>query len=377
MFPYFQELAPSAFSRTAPLPQTFVNGTDFATMQYSGSGEVTAAVTAVGTLNVPIGDTPSGTTRSGCAATDFAGFPAGNIALVQRGTCTFGTKVANAKAAGASAIVIFNEAQPGRTDAAAGNLGTPADIPALGATYQLGADAATALSGGPVTRHLTTSTVNENPTTYNVIADSPWGDPNRTVVVSAHNDSVAAGPGINDDGSGTAMNLELGRQLGAEGQLPRNHLRFLWVGAEEEGLLGSGYYVSQLNAADRSKIIAMLDFDMVASPNYSRQVYDGNGSTFGSDLSGPNGSGLIEACSAAGSTARAKRTNRSRSTAARTTSRSPAPASRQAASSPAPNRSRQPRRRRCSAARQESHLIRATTRPATRSPTSASRHSAR
>ena len=70
VFPYFKELAPSAFSRTAPLPQTFVNGTDFATMQYSGSGEVTAAVTAVGPLHVPIGDTPAGTTTSGCDAAD-------------------------------------------------------------------------------------------------------------------------------------------------------------------------------------------------------------------------------------------------------------------------------------------------------------------
>jgi Zn-dependent M28 family amino/carboxypeptidase len=264
-------------------------------MQNSGSGDVTANVIAVGPLNVPIGNTPAGTTLSGCAASDFAGFPAGNIALVQRGTCTFGTKATNAPAAGASAIVIFNEGRPGRTDAIAGNLGAPVGIPALGATYQLGVDAVTALGGGQtVTWHITTSTVSENRTTYNVIADSPWGDPNRTVVVSAHNDSVAAGPGINDDGSGTAMDLELARQLGVEGQLPSNHVRFLWVGAEEEGLLGSNYYVSHLSAADRSKIIAMLDFDMVASPNYARQIYDGDSSTFGANVSGPNGSGFIE-----------------------------------------------------------------------------------
>ena len=84
------------------------------------------------------------------------------------------------------------------------------------------------------------------------------------------------------------------RRLGEEGQLPRNHVRFLWVGAEEEGLLGSNYYVSQLNTTQKSKIIAMLDFDMVASPNWARQVYDGDGSTFGPDVSGPNGSGFIE-----------------------------------------------------------------------------------
>src|SRR6188508_107722 len=38
IFPYFQELAPSTFSQSAPTAQTFVNGTDFATMTYSGSG---------------------------------------------------------------------------------------------------------------------------------------------------------------------------------------------------------------------------------------------------------------------------------------------------------------------------------------------------
>jgi Zn-dependent M28 family amino/carboxypeptidase len=293
-FPYFQELAPSTFSQTAPTPVTFVNGTDFATMQYSGSGDVTANVTAVGPLNVPIGDTPAGTTTSGCSASDFAGFPAGNIALVQRGTRTFGIKATNAQAAGASAVVVFNEGQPGRTGPVAGNLGAPIAIPALGATYQLGVDAVTALRAGQtVTWHVTTSTISETRTTYNVIADSPWGDPNRTVVVSAHNDSVGAGPGINDDGSGTAMDLELARQLGKEGQLPRNHVRFLWVGAEEEGLLGSNFYVTTLSNTERSKIIAMLDFDMVASPNYARQVYDGDGSVPGNPT-GPNGSGFIE-----------------------------------------------------------------------------------
>jgi len=295
VFPFFQELAPSTFSQTGPTPRTFVNGPEFGTMTYSGTGNVTAAVTAVGPLNVPIGDTPAGATASGCSASDFAGFPNGNIALMQRGTCTFQIKATNAKAAGASAVVVFNEGQPGRTDALAGSLSAPVGIAALGVTYQIGVDTVTSLRAGQsVTWHLTTSTISENRTTYNVIADSPWGDPNRTVVVSAHNDSVGAGPGINDDGSGTAMDLELARQLGVEGQLPRNHVRFLWVGAEEEGLLGSNFYVSQLSTADRSKIIALLDFDMVASPNFARQIYDGDGSTFGSDASGPNGSGFIE-----------------------------------------------------------------------------------
>ena len=128
-FPYFQELAASTFSQSAPTPTTFVNGTDFQTMQYSGSGDVTANVTAVGPLNVPIGSTPPGTTASGCAASDFAGFPAGNIALVQRGTCNFVAKVQNAEAAGASAVVVFNEGQPGRTDPSPATSASPSTSP--------------------------------------------------------------------------------------------------------------------------------------------------------------------------------------------------------------------------------------------------------
>jgi Zn-dependent M28 family amino/carboxypeptidase len=192
-------------------------------------------------------------------------------------------------------VVIFNEGQAGRTAPTAGNLGKPFDIPIIGITYDLGVDTVSRLRAGqPVTFHIVTHTISENRTTYKVIADSPYGDPDRTVVISAHNDSVGAGPGINDDGSGTAMDLELARQRGKAGQKPRNHVRFIWVGAEEEGLLGSNFYVSQLSDAEKSQIIAMLDFDMVASPNWARQVYDGDGSTFGSDVSGPNGSGFIE-----------------------------------------------------------------------------------
>ncbi|MEO8687720.1 MAG: hypothetical protein ABI611_05825 [Solirubrobacteraceae bacterium] len=87
-------------ARTSPDPATFTPAPasadwgDFATMTSSGSGDVTAPVTPVGPLNVPIGSTPAGTTASGCAASDFAGFPAGDIVLVPRGTFTFGEKVA-------------------------------------------------------------------------------------------------------------------------------------------------------------------------------------------------------------------------------------------------------------------------------------------
>jgi Zn-dependent M28 family amino/carboxypeptidase len=292
-FPYFQELAAPTFEQTAPTQRTFTSD-DFRTMDYSGSGDVTGPIVPVDVV-VPIGDNPPSTSTSGCEAADFAGFPAHSIALLQRGTCTFGEKVQNAEAAGAIGAIVFNEGQPGRDERLDGTLGGPVDIPAVGISYALGEELTGQYRGGQApAAHIVTSTISQERTTYNVIADAPWGDPNRTVVVSAHNDSVAAGPGINDDGSGTSMDLELARELGKHGTKPSNHLRFLWVGAEEEGLLGSGHYVANLTDAERSQIIAMLDFDMVASPNYARQVYDGDGSTFGSDASGPNGSGFIE-----------------------------------------------------------------------------------
>lgn len=298
-FPFFQETATPTFARTDDgHTATYATPADFVTMDFSGStgaDGVTGAVVPVD-VTVPMDPkSPASTSNSGCEAADFAGFPSGAIALVQRGTCTFGVKVQNATAAGAAGVIVFNEGQePDRVDVLAGTLGGPATVPAIGISYALGAELVTAYRAGEApTAKITTQTVSETRTTWNVIADAPWGDPNRTVVVSAHNDSVAAGPGINDDGSGIAMDLELAKVLGTKGRTPTNHLRFLWVGAEEEGLLGSQYYVDHLTAAQKLKIIAMLDFDMVASPNYARQVYDGDGSTFPTSP-GPGGSGFIE-----------------------------------------------------------------------------------
>jgi Zn-dependent M28 family amino/carboxypeptidase len=292
-FPFFQENAPSVLERTAPDPATFSNGEDFATMEYSGTGDVTAPVEAVD-VQVPPPAEPGST--SGCEPEDFAGFTAGDIALVQRGTCTFGEKAANAAAAGASAVVIFNEGQEGRTDVLAGTLGEPVAIPAIGTTFALGEDTVSRLRAGQaVTFHVTTDTLSETRTTENVLADLPGGDLDNTLVVGAHLDSVPAGPGVNDDGSGTSTDLEIAEELAAtHGPPVRNHVRFAFWGAEEEGLLGSTYYVEHLPADQLAQIGSMLDFDMLASPNFVRFVYDGDGSE-GANDPGPAGSELIEA----------------------------------------------------------------------------------
>ncbi|GAA2747721.1 hypothetical protein GCM10010440_44630 [Kitasatospora cinereorecta] len=111
-------------------------------------------------------------------------------------------------------------------------------------------------------------------TGWNVIADWPGGDTAHTVMVGAHLDSVSAGPGINDDGSGSAGILEAALAVSRAGLQPTKHLRFGWWGTEEAGMVGSSKYVNGLSAADRSKIEAYLNFDMIGSPNPGYFVYD-------------------------------------------------------------------------------------------------------
>ena len=113
-------------------------------------------------------------------------------------------------------------------------------------------------------------------TSYNVIAEWPHGDANHVVMAGSHLDSVSSGPGINDNGSGSAGVLETALAYAASGQTPKNRMRFGFWGAEELGLLGSKYYVNNLPAAERDKIELYLNFDMIASPNPGYFVYDDN-----------------------------------------------------------------------------------------------------
>ncbi|WP_448611611.1 M20/M25/M40 family metallo-hydrolase [Geodermatophilus sp. URMC 60] len=269
-FPFFQ-LNSSAFSQVAPDAATYAEGTDYAVMTYSASGDVTATVQAVDVV-LPPPATANGNT-SGCEAADFAGFTAGNIALVQRGTCNFGQKVANAQAAGASAVVVFNEGQEGRTDVVQGTLGAPgATIPAIGVTYALGSTL-----GGDTLR-VAVQAVSEFRNTENVTAELPGRTSDNVVMAGAHLDSVPAGAGINDNGSGSAALIEVAENL-TKSELP-NTVRFAWWGAEELGLLGSKHYVSQLDQAQREDLALYLNFDMVGSPNFARFIYDGDQSAF-------------------------------------------------------------------------------------------------
>jgi Zn-dependent M28 family amino/carboxypeptidase len=288
-FPFFQELTVPELEQIAPTPREYVHLAldGFVTMEYSGSGDVTAAVQGVD-LTLPPAPVEN-TSTSGCEAADFAGFVAGNIALIQRGTCPFADKAANAEAAGAAGVIIFNEGQPGRTDVLNGTLGEPgATIPVVGTAFSVGNE----LAAAGVTARIFVEATSEIRDTVNVIADSRGGRANRVVVVGAHLDSVPEGPGINDNGSGSATILEVARQIGKLKIKPYNKLRFAWWGAEESGLLGSEHYVNSLGIQDLANVALNLNFDMVGSPNFVSFVYDGDGSD--TPLAGPAGSDLIE-----------------------------------------------------------------------------------
>ena len=216
--------------------------------------------------------------NDGCKPEDYPSETAGNIAFIKRGSCPFGTKSALAGKAGAIAAIVYNY----NPDSIIGTLGTPS--PDHVATFSL-----SGIEGKPIVEHLKSGerisatahidAVVKTIETYNIIAQTQHGDPENCVMLGAHSDSVAEGPGINDDGSGSMSLLEVATQLAAF--RVNNCVRFAWWSAEEEGLLGSDYYVETLTASERHKIRLFMDYDMLASPNFAYQVYDARDSEEG------------------------------------------------------------------------------------------------
>jgi len=293
-FDLFSEDSPSEFSQVTPTATDYVDGQDFDTMEFSGSGDVTAELVAID-LVIPPGAEAS-SSSSGCEAGDFTGTGVtGKIALMQRGTCDFAVKADNAIAAGAVGAIVFNEGQEGREDLLLGTLAAPVrSVPVFGLPFALGEELADGETSGPtgVTVRMFAETSSENVATENVIATGTTGDENNIVMSGAHLDSVGEGPGINDNGSGSAGILETAIRISKLGIEPENRLRFAWWGAEESGLVGSTEYVAQLDEYEGAAIALYLNFDMIGSPNFGRFIYDGNGSAFG--LEGPDGSDTIE-----------------------------------------------------------------------------------
>ncbi|MBI2898283.1 MAG: M20/M25/M40 family metallo-hydrolase [Deltaproteobacteria bacterium] len=95
----------------------------------------------------------------------------------------------------------------------------------------------------------------------NVIGERAGSDPTRVVVVGAHYDAVPGSPGADDDASGVAAMLAVARA--AAGFSTRASIRIVAFAFEEDGLVGSLAYVESLPPAERSRIVAMVDLEML------------------------------------------------------------------------------------------------------------------
>jgi Zn-dependent M28 family amino/carboxypeptidase len=293
-FARWEKLGPSTLERVSPAPKTWVEDTDYIVSQFSAAGNVTGEVFVAGNTVIPPPGGP-GTSTSGCDPADFAG-ASGKIALIQRGTCPFTQKYQNAQEAGAIAALIFNDGFEGREAPLFITANQGATIPAIMISSGAGEEIVGQAASGPVTLHVAVNAETTPLEQLNVIADTPRGNPFRTIVVGAHLDSVEAGPGINDNGSGTAGLLEVAEEMAELDQAPRNRVRFAFWGAEEAGLVGSSAYVAeQVTNGGINQIEANLNMDMIGSPNFVRFVYDGDLSNSPPPPGGaPEGSGQIE-----------------------------------------------------------------------------------
>jgi aminopeptidase YwaD len=179
---------------------------------------------------------------------------AGKIALILRGSSTFAEKARNAAEAGAVGALIYN-AKP---EEFGGVVGRGTSIPVVSLSGAEGQRLLDLVHAGAITVHLNVQTVREERTTWNIIGTKPGTrDPHRVLVVGAHRDTVEGAPGANDNSSGVAVALEVANVLQ---HVPLAlTVRFVFFGAEEEGLYGSDYYVHHMGP---DHVIGMVNLDM-------------------------------------------------------------------------------------------------------------------
>ncbi len=220
---------------------------------------------------------------SGCAPGDYpAVVPKGAIAVVDDARCSVVDKQNSAVARGAAALIVVSTPN---------GQGAPSTLFNAGYFKQLrvpvavaGSSAAGALAGATGPIRLVLDARNITITSRNVLAQTRTGSPHEVVMVGAHLDSPRGSPGINDDGSGVAAVLETALQLGPLATV-NNAVRFVFWGAEEDGLNGAMDYVFGMDSDQLNDIALYLDFTMLGSPNAGFFTDDG-------DQSGPPGPGV-------------------------------------------------------------------------------------
>ncbi|RKL24578.1 hypothetical protein BFJ68_g578 [Fusarium oxysporum] len=228
------------FSQTRKIVLTGPDGehVDVVSLQYNHATPLPDGVTASLAL-IPI-DYVRG---SGCFEDQWKDIDVkGKVALIKRGKCQFANKLKLAKDNGASAAIVFND-NPNQT-AGSGSLGAEN----FGENLEV---------------NLTIDVLTEKRETWQIIADTKAGDSTSVVMLGAHLDSIQEGPGINDNGSGVAALLSIAESVKKYKNF-KNKLRFAFWGAEESGMIGSTYYVSNLSRDEASKIRFYYNYDMIA-----------------------------------------------------------------------------------------------------------------
>jgi len=250
---------------------SFVEGVDFASLRSGGAGSWNFVAPVISVANY------------GCNLSDFDDLVARGpaIALIAEGDdCDYYTRAMNAQTVGALAGIVHRADNTSKTLAnpRVRKLGWVMGMPVvytpfLGSTWAL-AQTLKTMPQQPLRWVSNTRIVNA--TTFNIIAETPGGNPEKTIIIGSHLDSVPFGPGINDNGSGSCTNLELAILFSKDIPHPVNRVRFIWFSSEEDGVSGSFYYVSQMSAADKANFSVMINLDMLGAPNGVRMYNNGS-----------------------------------------------------------------------------------------------------
>jgi Zn-dependent M28 family amino/carboxypeptidase len=257
------EFSAQVYQADKPVVTVGGNAVDAHALDYS-------AGTPPGGVGGPLAAAPAGS-RQGCAASDYGALPVrGAVVLVERGSCPFAQKQSVAAQQGAVAVLVADNVDEPHMG---GTLGPTADakIPTLSVTKSVGVQ----LRDQPGFISIKLNASVQRFQARNVVAQTKTGSSSNVVMAGAHLDSVPAGPGINDDGSGVAAVLETAARLGSSPSV-NNAVRFGFWGAEELGLIGSHRYVESLDLDGLKDIALYLNFDMLASPNPGYFTYDGD-----------------------------------------------------------------------------------------------------
>ncbi|KAF2679690.1 Zn-dependent exopeptidase, partial [Lentithecium fluviatile CBS 122367] len=229
------------------------------------------------TINSPQGNLPGTVTGDltvtpgvMCSDSEWGGVNVNDkIALIVRGSCTAGVKIKGAASHGAKAVILYNNFSG--EDYIFPTLGPGINVEDIVPTGIVSFETGTRWVGllyGNTTLTLTLN-VNatwEKKTVNNVFVETSEGDANSIVMLGGHLDSVSAGPGINDDGSGVTALLEIMRGF-AEHTGYKAKLRFAFWAAEEAGSVGSTYYTDHLTLEELAKIKIYFNYDMIGSLN--------------------------------------------------------------------------------------------------------------